>query len=79
MICQSCGSENEPNAKFCGRCGAPMPVINATQYAAPNAMPNSMPVMGMVQPQYMKEWLPKKNFSRARRCLRCQRILMHQR
>lgn len=58
MICQSCGSENEPNAKFCGRCGAPMPVINATQYAAPNAMP----VMGMVQPQYMRRMVTKKEF-----------------
>lgn len=62
MICQSCGSENEPNAKFCGRCGAPMPVINATQYAAPNVMPNSMPVMGMVQPQYMRRMVTKKEF-----------------
>jgi len=62
MICQSCGSENEPNAKFCGRCGAPMPVINATPYVVPNVMPNAMPAMGMAQPQYMGRMVTKKEF-----------------
>ncbi len=59
MVCKNCGTENQPNSKFCAGCGTPLEEAQSTQntyaqpqeptynYAAPNNMqPASVPGKG---------------------------------
>lgn len=52
MICPECGTDNRPGARFCARCGAPLPAESADwtpppaapAYAAPPPPPVPAPV-----------------------------------
>lgn len=56
MICPQCSANNNPNAKFCAHCGAPMNTVDETKTAfAPGMKPQTLPPMaaGMVPPPAM--------------------------
>lgn len=38
MICPECGTDNRPGARFCARCGAPLPAESA-EWTSPPAAP----------------------------------------